>query len=76
MLVLEEILELEVGVVGPPSLLSREPFTLAEVELDLLAEMRFSFLNIVEARYEFYSFLHRSRSPFSLIIFSSLQPTD
>jgi len=48
--VLEAILELEVGVVGYPSLLAGEPFYLAELKLDLLAEMMLSFLKIVEAR--------------------------
>jgi hypothetical protein len=47
---LESILELEVGVVGPLYLLSRETFSLVEVKLDLLAEMRFVFMKIVEAR--------------------------
>jgi hypothetical protein len=68
MLVLEEILELEVGMVGPPSSLDGEWFYLIESKLVVFAKMNFSSLKFVEERYESYSFLHKSRSHSSLII--------
>jgi hypothetical protein len=49
-LVLEEILEPEVGVVGPPSSLAREHFASIELKISLLAKMNFSSLKPVEAR--------------------------
>jgi hypothetical protein len=49
-LILEAILELEVGVAGPPSLLAREQFALTELKLSLLAKVSFSSLKSVEAR--------------------------
>jgi hypothetical protein len=75
-LVFGEIIELEVGVVGPPSLLAREQFHLTELKLSLLDEVGFSSLKSVEAIYEFCSFFHKLGSRSSLIIFSDIQSTD
>jgi len=48
--ILEETFELEIGVVEPPSFMVGEPFSLVELNLDLLVEMMFSILNTAEAR--------------------------